>query len=127
MRLPKDVYAAVDERKVDVFYADRRLCAMWNGNRRTDELRYYAGWYWAIQQHGRIEVGADGVADHGPYHSKSAAYKDAFLELSLRRQRKQPTQQVTGGNIVRMKVPTSKLSAREDHALRRQLRRVGVR
>jgi hypothetical protein len=123
MRLPGDVYAAVDARKVQVFYAGRRECAIWNENRGSNDLRYYAGWYWAIEKDGRVEKSTYGFFDNGPYHSKSAAYKDAFVELSLLRSSGETkTTQITGSNVVKLATPSS-----EDRALARKLRQFGIR
>lgn len=95
MRLPDDAYEMVEKRKVKVFFANRGTVAYWNENRLGGELRYYTGWYWYIEgPTGRAET-----EEHGPFHSRSAAYRDAAVKLQVRvPEKKAPAQttQVTG-------------------------------
>lgn len=115
MRLPKGVYDAVNNRKIEVFYADREMARFWNERRLSGELRFYAGWYWYVEEHGRAVSN-----EHGPYHSRSAAYRSAFVENGLRRA-EQGTTQVTGSNVVRFSQAGSGAAQRADRNARKQL------
>lgn len=99
MRLPDEAYRMVEQRKVKVFFANREMVSYWNQNRLGGELRYYTGWYWYIEGNsGRAES-----QEHGPFHSRSAAYRDASVKLQVRVPEKKPepkTVQITGSGTV---------------------------
>lgn len=81
MRLPSEVIERVERFRIDVFYADRGMTRYWNRSRsKRNELRFYCGWYWLTKD----ERGRAGEAEHGPFHSKSAAIRDAFERMHLR-------------------------------------------
>jgi hypothetical protein len=95
--LPKNVVGAVDRKKVKVYFADRTMTKFWNERRNRDDLRFFGGWYWYIETNGRAEE-----TENGPYKTESAAYRDAFLSLSLRRLRDEElTTQIRGTGVVK--------------------------
>jgi hypothetical protein len=95
--LPKNVVGAVDKRKVKVFYANRSATKFWNESRNSGDLRFFGGWYWYTETNGKATE-----TEHGPYRSESAAYRNAFLELSLSRlQDSELTTQIRGTGVVR--------------------------
>lgn len=101
MRLPNDVYQMVNDRKVIVFFANRETARYWNENRLGGELRFYTGWYWYEEANGRAVTN-----EHGPYHSRSAAYKDAAVKLAIKVPAKPAppkTTQVTGSKVVSLR------------------------
>jgi hypothetical protein len=54
---------------IEVFYADTRLATFGRGG---------AGWFWHFRLRG---FAPDGMA-HGPFPSRYAAYRDAFVAIS---------------------------------------------
>lgn len=128
MRLPKGVYGAVDLKKIKVYRADRGMTRYWNDQRGANDLRYFCGWYWYEESKGKAAS-----AEHGPFHSRSAAYRDAFVALGLiPATAEQKTTQITGSNIVQMPKkattsPQGRHLAREGRSLQRKLARIGVR
>jgi hypothetical protein len=81
MRLSNRVTGAVDAAGVEIFFADRHTTKVWNGLRIQGEPLRYGGWYWMRKLRGRI-VEAD---EDGPFRTESAAIRDAFVKLQLRR------------------------------------------
>lgn len=81
MRLSDAVLRAVKKEGVEVYYADRHTTRIWNGLRLQGEPLRYGGWYWVRKARGRI-VETD---EDGPFRSESAALRDAFVKLQLRR------------------------------------------
>jgi hypothetical protein len=127
--LPHSVTGAVDQKKVRVYFADRGMTKHWN-ERRGTEPRYFGGWYWYIEnEQGRAET-----QENGPFKTKSAAQRDAYVKLQLRALTAQ-TSQVRGSNVV--SIPQyaqgsgasrlGHMSATPHRGLDRQLRRLGVR
>lgn len=97
MWLPSGVTNAVDRKNIEVFYVNRATAKIWNDARGPGDLRFFSGWYWCEMRNGRVSS-----KDNGPFHSKSAAYKDAFLEMGLRMQAQQQAQVVRGSNVVQL-------------------------
>lgn len=94
--LPKNVVGAVEKRKVKVYFADRTTTKYWNDRRNKDDLRFFGGWYWYEEVNGKASE-----TENGPFKSESAAYRDAFLSLSLRRLRDEElTTQIRGTGVV---------------------------
>lgn len=81
MRLQKSIRGAVDKEGIDVYFANRHTTKVWNGLRLKGEPLRYGGWYWVKKSKGRI-VETD---EDGPFKSESAAIRDAFVKLQLRR------------------------------------------
>lgn len=79
MRLADDVIRKVEGAKIEVFYANRSMTAYWNERRSSRELRFFTGWYWYIAKNGRAAT-----AEHGPFKSKMAAYRDGFHAMQMR-------------------------------------------
>jgi hypothetical protein len=72
------VIQAVKKNGVHIYYADRRIAKLWN--RDKEDLLRYCGWYWYRTYKGR-------VIDHdesGPFRTRMAATRDAFIKLQLR-------------------------------------------
>ncbi len=94
--LPKNVVGAVDRKRVKVYFANRTMTKYWNDRRNTDDLRYFGGWYWYLETNGKADQ-----TENGPYKTESAAYRDAFLTLELKRLRDEEMQtQVRGSGVV---------------------------
>jgi hypothetical protein len=112
--MPNAIYDAVDNREIRVHFVGRVAARYWNDRRGPDDLRVYTGWYYYYESNGKAAS-----IDHGPFRSKSAAYKEAFLKEGLRRAQTKPMQ-VTGSNIVQMSqsAKTSGVSARADRKAR---------
>ncbi|CAB4150158.1 hypothetical protein UFOVP562_45 [uncultured Caudovirales phage] len=81
MRLSNRVTGAVDNAGVEIYFADRHTTKVWNGLRLQGEPLRYGGWYWMRKSKGRI-VQAD---EDGPFRTESAAIRDAYVKLQLRR------------------------------------------
>lgn len=89
--MPREVYELVKRAGVKVYFADRRTTKWWNGSKDDDDLTLYGGWYWYREHKGTVlETDQD-----GPYRSESAAYRDAFQKLQLRRNKGRPTTPTT--------------------------------
>jgi hypothetical protein len=54
---------------IEVFYADRTLESFG---------RFGAGWFWQLRQRGFAPIGPA----HGPFPSRYAAYRDAFVAIA---------------------------------------------
>lgn len=63
--------------KVEVVYVDRDTSRWWNSRRRPEDTAVFCGWYW-IEDRTREEA--------GPFRSRSAAYRDAYYRLVLKRE-----------------------------------------
>lgn len=72
---------AVKEAGVEIYFADRRTTKFWNTERMGGEPLRYGGWYWMRSQKGKVTA----VDEDGPFRSESAAIRDAFVKLQLRR------------------------------------------
>lgn len=95
--LPKNVVGAVDKKRVRVYFADRTQTKFWNERRGKEDLRYFGGWYWYIETNGKASE-----TENGPYKTESAAYRDAFLDLSLERLRDDElTTQIRGYGVIK--------------------------
>lgn len=81
MRLSNRVTGAVDNAGVEIYFADRHTTKVWNGLRLQGEPLRYGGWYWMRKSKGR-SVQAD---EDGPFRTESAAIRDAYVKLQLRR------------------------------------------
>lgn len=118
MWLPRDVTQAVDAKNIEVFYLNRQQAKIWNDSRGPSDLRIFSGYYW-------FERGKPSQ-DHGPFFSRSAAYKNAFEVLALRRAAAPPKPQVVrGSGIVQAPVSarTSYASKAADRRARAEERR----
>lgn len=80
MRLPDAVLAAAQKAGVTVYYADRKVMAVWNRNKDRTDLTRYCGWYWLRTHKGKV-IDMD---ESGPFKSRMAAFRDAFVKLQLR-------------------------------------------
>lgn len=80
MRLADDLIERVKREGVRVYYADRRMTALWNRDRHDGEPVQFGGWYWHRTKAGRV---VDTDVD-GPFRSQSAAIRDAWKKLQLR-------------------------------------------
>jgi hypothetical protein len=67
MWLPDRLVAEVND-KVRAFYVDWQTCRYWNASRKKGEPIIFSGWYYAHGGH-----------EHGPFKSKSSAYRDAWF------------------------------------------------
>lgn len=82
MRLPNSVLYAVQQAGVEVYYADRNTTKAWNSNKIRGEPVQFGGWYWHRVKKGRVvETDENDV----PFRTKSAAIRDAYVKLQLRR------------------------------------------
>jgi hypothetical protein len=80
MWLPKSVVEVVSRARIKVFYADRGMTRFWNDNKAPKDLRYFTGWYWYVKsRNGRAES-----EEHGPFKTKSSAYRDGYYKMQLR-------------------------------------------
>jgi hypothetical protein len=80
MRLTDKVMLAVEAARVDVSFVNRDTTRWWNERRGQGELRYFTGWYW-VRKDARNRIDGD---QNGPFHSMSAAVRDAYTRLQLR-------------------------------------------
>lgn len=80
MRLSDSILLSVKKAGVEVYFVDRRIAKVWNGNRDREEPIFFGGWYWNRKSKGRI-VETD---KEGPFRSSMAAYRDAYAKLQLR-------------------------------------------
>lgn len=80
MRLSDDVLLAIKKAGVETYFANRSVTKVWNSERDEDDLLRYGGWYWH-QFKGRRVVSTD---EEGPFRSRSAALRDAYVKLQLR-------------------------------------------
>lgn len=71
---------AVKRAGVNVWFANRSVTKLWNGERNDHELIRFGGWYWHQIVKGRV-ISTD---EEGPFKSRSAAMRDAYLKLQLR-------------------------------------------
>jgi hypothetical protein len=80
MKLARKVIEAVEESRIELFYADRGMTNYWNKRRDKGELRYFTGWYWYIKgKNGKVESD-----ENGPFKSRMAAIKDCFQRMQMR-------------------------------------------
>jgi hypothetical protein len=76
MRLPDYVEKNTKERAVETFEASRWTAAYWNERRNASEPRFFCGWYWYTKQDTNII--------NGPFKTRSAAIRDAYVRIVLR-------------------------------------------
>lgn len=81
MRLPNSVIRGAKEAGIHVYFTDRNTTRVWNKSRQTGEPLQYGGWYWTRTERGRV-VETD---SEGPFRSESAAIRDAFVKLQIRK------------------------------------------
>ena len=74
MWLKNTVVADVEEIIDEIFYLDWAAAKRFNEKRDKDQPIVFSGWYWAR-----------GPQEGGPFKSKSAAYRDVWYRLVLRR------------------------------------------
>lgn len=80
MRLPDGIIDAVRVAGVQIYFADRRVTKIWNDKRDDGTPINYGGWYWNRTEKGRV-VDTD---EEGPFRSRSAAIRNAYMKLQLR-------------------------------------------
>ena len=80
MRLSDEVLAAVETAGVQTYFADRNITKYWNDLREDGSPVQFGGWYWQQTIKGRV-VSTD---EEGPFRSRSAAIRDAYMKLQLR-------------------------------------------
>lgn len=82
MRLPDSVILACKLAGVSVYFATREHVKYLNGLRMSDEPCNYGGFYWLrTDKNGKVTD----TDQEGPFKSQSAALRDAFMKLQLRR------------------------------------------
>lgn len=81
MRLARAYIEAVKKAGVEVYFADRETTKTWNETRAYGEPLTYGGWYWLREQKKRVTA----MDEDGPFRSESAAIRDAYVKLQLRR------------------------------------------
>jgi hypothetical protein len=75
MWLKRNVVEAVDNLHVHVFYVNWKAACQWNASRNDSNVPLvFTGWYWA-----------KGLQEAGPFKSKSAAYRDVWYVLVVKR------------------------------------------
>ena len=80
MRLPDYVIDAVQNAKVNIYFADREFYRRWRATKGASDLTVYSGYYWnRVTREGAIDID-----EHGPFRSQMAAIKDAYIRLQLR-------------------------------------------
>lgn len=82
MRLPDSVLLACEIAGVTVHFANRAHIRYLNELRISDEPHNYGGYYWTRTNKNGVVTDTD---ERGPFRSQSAAYRDAFMSLQLRR------------------------------------------
>lgn len=80
MRFSNSVLTKLEDAKVEVFYADRGMTKFWNERRGRRELRFFTGYYWYLRSRANKAL----TAEHGPFRSRMAAYRDGFYQMQLR-------------------------------------------
>lgn len=80
MRLSDEVIEAVQTAGVETYFADRSITKFWNGMREGGTPIQFGGWYWQQVRKGTV-IETD---DEGPFRSRSAAIRDAYVKLQLR-------------------------------------------
>jgi|GEM_PF-1629513 len=80
MRLSDDVLEAVKRAGVVAYFADRRVTKVWNSDKEMREPIRFGGWYW----HRVVKRRVINTDEEGPFRSRSAALRDAFIKLQLR-------------------------------------------
>jgi hypothetical protein len=81
MRLSDSVMLAVKKAGVTVYRADRAITKLWNRERSSGEPVQFGGWYWHVTSKGRVTI----TDQDGPFTSQSAAIRDAYVKLQLRK------------------------------------------
>lgn len=82
MRLPDSVILACKLAGVSVHFANRAHIRYLNELRISDEPNNYGGYYWTRKDKKGVITDTD---ENGPFRSESAALRDAFMKLQLRR------------------------------------------
>lgn len=80
MRLTDAVIDALRKAGVEVYFADRTVTKVWNEYREDGNPVQFGGWYWYQSKNGKV-ISTD---EEGPFRSKSAAMRDAYVKLQLR-------------------------------------------
>lgn len=80
MRLSDKVLHAVKRAGVTAYFADRRVTKVWNAEKDFHEPIKFGGWYW----HRVVKRRVISTDEEGPFRSRSAALRDAFIKLQLR-------------------------------------------
>lgn len=80
MRLSDDVLEAVKRAGIVAYFADRRVTKVWNSEKEMGEPIRFGGWYW----HRVVKRRVINTDEEGPFRSRSAALRDAFIKLQLR-------------------------------------------
>ena len=71
---------------VEVAYLDAGACRWWNARRGGGDVPVLAGWYWL-----------QGPREAGPFRSRSAAVRDAWYRVVLRREPPSAQEAMTRG------------------------------
>ena len=74
MWLRKQLIADVEDFTDGIFYVSMPMAKQFNTNRAEGTPMVFTGWYWAR-----------GALEAGPFKSKSAAYRDAWYRLVVKR------------------------------------------